>query len=95
MTEGTTKVCLDLLKADLGISHNKRDEYFTSLLTANEEELASKGIKLDEDRTSDVVLLAEYTAFNYRNRDTENEMPKNLALRIKNRKMKARCEYDG
>ena len=93
MTDETKNNVLSILKADLGISTTKRDEYFETLIESNEQDLRYKGIVLAEE-TADMVLLSDYTAWNYRSRDTQEEMPKNLSLRILNRKMKARVEHE-
>jgi hypothetical protein len=85
---------LSLLKIDLGISHTARDDLFTSKLQAADAELGGRGIVLDMSLTDDVVLLVDYTAWLYRNRDTEKAMPLHLVLRLNNRKVKGRAADD-
>lgn len=81
---------LILFKTALGVTHDKRDVYFCSVLEATLEELNERGIRLNLDEVEDSMLLADYAEFNYRNRDGEKNIPKNLDLRIRNRKAKGR-----
>lgn len=83
-----------LLKQDFGIKSDNRDVYFTSLLKAAEKELKRKGITLNLDSTDDQVLLADYTAWNYRNRQKDIGLSKNLQVRIRNRIIKERATRD-
>ncbi len=85
-------VALGLFKTALGVTHGKRDDYFISMLTAAHAELAGRGVVLDLDRVEDNMLLADYAEFCYRNRDGAKEMPRNLELRIRNRKARGRVD---
>lgn len=82
---------LALLKIALGVTHDKRDLYFRSMLIAAVNELDGRGITLDCEATEDNMLLADYCEFNYRNRDGDNVMPRNLDLRLRNRAAKGRA----
>lgn len=86
-------VALGLFKTALGVTHGKRDDYFISMLTAAHAELAGRGATLDLDRVEDNMLLADYAEFCYRNRDGAKEMPRNLELRIRNRKARGRVDH--
>lgn len=85
---------LSLFKLDLGINSNIKDVYFMSLLESTRKELESRGIYLDLSLINDTMLLVDYTTWNYRNRNEDNSMPKNLEIRLMNRKVKRRTEYD-
>lgn len=89
----TLKDVLDLLKIDLGITHTKRDVYFTKLIEASLGELSRKGIDIDVESadTDDVFLLVDYTAWNYRKRLENAPLAENLKLRIYNRKIRNRA----
>lgn len=84
-------VILQLLKTDLGICHNKRDEYFKKLIESCRLELKDKGIIIDENNTADVMLLADYAAWEYRKRTEDVPMAQHLKHRIRNRLVKGRA----
>lgn len=87
--------CLIMLKSDLGISHNARDDYLTSVLEACLKELASRGVSLDIDGSvEDEMLLSDYAAWRYRNRDKPISLAQNLQIRINNKKAKGRCKLN-
>lgn len=86
-------VSLSLLKQDLGISHNKRDEYLTKMLGSCYEELESRGVSLSQDSIDDEMLLADFAAWKYRSRDKDVPLANNLMIRIRNKQTKGRC-YD-
>lgn len=81
---------LKLLKYDLGVSGNQRDEYLLQCLSAANSELARKGVVLDLTAADDVMLLSDYTAYKYRHRTDDAPLPKNIQLRIRNRDTKSR-----
>lgn len=83
---------LILLKLDLSISHNKKDDYFEACLESADKELEEKGINLNLENVEDQMLLSDYTAWRYRNREKEVGISKNLNARIMNRKVKGRAE---
>jgi len=82
---------LQMFKIDLGITHIHRDGLLNNFLIAQQKELESKGITLDLTATEDVMLLSDYGAWNYRNRDKDVSLSKNLQLRIRNRNVKGRA----
>lgn len=83
---------LQLLKIDLGITHDKRDSYFTSLIAASKSELEGRIGKTLTDSTEDQMLIADYAAWNYRKRAEDIPLSANLLHRIRNRQVKARAE---
>lgn len=86
---------LKLLKADLGIKSTARDEYFSSLLKADFEEIKRKGVVLDLTAVEDQVLLSDYTAYKYRHRHENVSLARNIQLRIRNRIMRKRAQGGG
>lgn len=85
------ETALALLKTALGITHSKRDSYYTVMLASAYSDLRERGIALDLGEVEDNILLADYAEFNYRNRDGGKAMPLNLDLRLRNRKAKGRA----
>lgn len=83
---------LQMFKLDLGITHNMRDAYFTNLLNASASELERRGIDLDLTSADDIMLLSDFAAYNYRNREENVEISRNLRNRILNRQVKGRAE---
>lgn len=86
---------LELFKIALGVTHNARDGYYTSVLEATAAELNGRGISLDSSVVADVQLLVDYAEFNYRNRDGGKILPANLDIRIRNAKAKGRVDRAG
>lgn len=80
-----------LLKQDLGISHNKRDDYLTHLLETCLAELSDRGVSIEEGCIDDIMLLSDYAAWRYRNRDKDVPLANNLIVRIRNKQTKRRC----
>lgn len=73
---------LQLLKANLGITTDKRDAYLQFVLDSTQEELAKgKGIKFNTSEASS--FLIDYAAWRFRNRG-ESVMPRNLEYRMRN-----------
>lgn len=87
------EILLKLLKIDLGITHDKRDTYFNTLIEASIKELALKGINIDRDtaEADEQMLIVDYAAWIYRKRQEDIPISANLQWRIRNRKIKNRC----
>lgn len=83
---------LEMFKMDIGVAHDKRDTYFNKFLESQRKELECKGLKLDDSKTEDVMLLSDYAAWNYRKRNEDVGLSKNLTLRIRNRIIKERAK---
>lgn len=86
---------LKLFKIDMGITHNKRDEYYLSLIESSQKELERKGIYLKEESIDDVILLVDYSLWAYRKRQEDVPISNNLQIRIKNRIVLERSKEDG
>ena len=87
---------LKLFKINLGISHQAKDALFEGILDADNEELKRQGVILDLAKTDDVLLLVDYSAWNYRKRDENIPLSANLKARIARRKTRRRiADADG
>lgn len=76
---------LDLMKANLGISSNVRDNYLKAILQSVSSELEGKGITFNGIEDNDyLMLLVDYASWQYRTRG-EGVMPRNIQYRIRNR----------
>lgn len=85
MDETLLSNCLQLLKLDLGITHNLRDTYFTNLLGAAHTELSKMGVDLSSSTVEDMQLIVDYAVWNYRKRQEDTGLSRNLKFRIHNR----------
>jgi hypothetical protein len=83
---------LNLLKIDLGITHNLRDAFFIQLINGSQKEIERRGIKLDLKAADDQMLLCDYAAWSYRKRQEDIPLANNLQHRIRNRIIKERIE---
>lgn len=61
------------------------DPYFEARITAAAQELEGTGIKLDPDSTEDLLLVVDYTVWQYQSRDSQTGMPDWLRLRRRER----------
>ncbi|MDA1690238.1 MULTISPECIES: hypothetical protein [Bacillus] len=85
MNEQIKKNLLDLLKLDLGITHDLRDAYFNNLIVSSQHELKRMGIVLDFESIDDQMLIVDYAAWSYRKRQEDIPLSRNLQFRINNR----------
>ena len=76
---------LDLFKLDLGITHDLRDTYFSNLIKTANVELTKMGVDLTNYSAEDIQLIVDYAAWNYRKRQEDVGLPRNLKFRINNR----------
>jgi len=88
MDDQTKATLLELLKLDLGITHNLRDTYFNKFLVGSQQELERKGIDFDFSKDDDQLLVVDYAAWSYRKRQEDIPLSRNLQLRINNRLIK-------
>ena len=82
---------LKLLRLDLGISHDKRDDFLKPLIESSKVEIEQKGIGLDLSLVEDQMLLSDYAAWRYRKRTEDVPMSNNLRQRIRDRTIKRRA----
>ena len=80
---------LGLVKARLNrmASDTSLDEYLTQRIEAAEAELENTGISLT-DSADDLMLVVDYTVWQYQNRDNPGGMPDWLRLRRRERWLK-------
>ncbi len=78
------QTALDLVKARLNRLDENLDTYLVQRVQAAVEELTRIGIKLN-DSADDLMLVVDYTVWQYQNRDTPGAMPEWLRLRRRER----------
>lgn len=83
---------MNLLKIDLGITHNLRDAFFIKLLQGTMKEIERRGIKADLNSADDQMLICDYAAWVYRNRTEDVPLANNIQHRIRNRIIKERVD---
>ena len=93
---GTTNTALSLVKQRLNrlAADTSLDDYFTQRIAAAEAELAGTGISLT-DSADDLMLLVDYTVWQYQNRDSAGSMPDWLRLRRRERWLRQTREASG
>lgn len=89
-----TSEILTLVKQDLLITSNIRDEYIISIINSCKAEFSNRGIKLNENNIDDTLLLTDYVSWRYRHRESKLDMPEHLKLRIANKKLKGRLKIE-
>lgn len=82
---------MQLLKIDLGITHNARDTFFNALIISAENELIEKGIELNKALIDDQMLISDYAVWQYRKRQEDVPLSQSLQWRIRNRIVKGRA----
>lgn len=88
------ETALGLVKARLNrmASDTALDDYFSQRIEAAEAELENTGISLT-DSADDLMLVVDYTVWQYQNRDSAGAMPEWLRLRRRERWLK-QCQLD-
>lgn len=75
---------LELLKVNLGIMTDKRNEYLLAIIDSVISELESEqGIIIDNNDNLHIMFIVDYSAWRYRSRG-EGVMPRNLQFRLHN-----------
>jgi len=85
MSEETLAICLSLFKLDLGITHDLRDEIYINRIKTSELELKAKPIDLSKESSEDIQLIIDYALWQYRKRQDDVGLSRNLQFRINNR----------
>ncbi|MDY2986130.1 MAG: phage head-tail connector protein [Peptoniphilus sp.] len=76
---------LKLVKAQLGITINSRDEYLKAIIEGCKKELLNiQGIKIDETIPDDLMFLVDYSAWRYSSKDSDAGMPERIRWRLRN-----------
>lgn len=82
----TEQEILVLVKQNLDITYDYRDEYLVSLIATSEGSIHEEGITLDLEDAKDVNLVVMYTAYLFRKRAEDNPvMPRMLRYALNNR----------
>lgn len=76
---------LPLVKANLNITQNVRDEYLTAIINGVVEQLQNEqGLALDEADPYHLQFVVDFSAWRYRGRGEDGPMPQNLRFRLNN-----------
>lgn len=82
----TEQEILVLVKQNLDITYDYRDEYLVSLISTSESSIQEEGITLDLGDAKDVNLVVMYAAYLFRKRAEDNPvMPRMLRYALNNR----------
>jgi S-adenosylmethionine synthetase len=76
---------LNLLKLDLGITHQLRDSFFIQLLNGTIQEIERRGITIDKNSADDQMLVVDYACWTYRKRQEDIPLATNIQHRLRNR----------
>ena len=82
----TEQEILVLLKQNLDITYDYKDDYLVSLISASEISIKMEGATLDLGDSNDVNLVVMYAAYLFRKRAEDNPvMPRMLRYALNNR----------
>lgn len=85
---------LTLFKLNIGITSDAKKQLFEARITAAIQELARKGISINENDADDQMLVADLAAWIHEKRNSNEPIPMHIKERISDRKVKARCTTD-
>jgi hypothetical protein len=88
MAENETALLMVKQRLDMMPGINARDDYLDMRIKAAEGELERMGIHLDESNTADLMLLVDYVAWSFSNRDKPGGVPEWLKRRLRERWIK-------
>ena len=88
-TEENTALTLVKARLNRVAADTSLDAYFTQRINAARAELEGTGISLTDD-ADDLMLLVDYTVWQYQNRDSAGAMPEWLRLRRRERWLRER-----
>lgn len=75
----------ELVKMQLGISTNSRDDYIQAIIDGIIKELEEiQGLKLDETNTNHQMFIVDYAAWKYQSVGQDVGMPERLRFRLRN-----------
>lgn len=81
---------LEYLKADLQQRTSANDNYLAFLLDAAENAVNEEGVKNNEEKDYDLVVI-QYAAYLFRKRGSSNtEMPRFLRMKLNNMKLRGK-----
>lgn len=89
-------IILEILKSDLGIKHEKRDEYFKKLIQSAIKQLERKGVISENEYDVEYsILVSDLVSWNYRHRQENVPMAMNIQQRIRDRIVRLRTNASG
>ena len=81
----TNQEILSILKTDLEISSQSRDDYLEKIIISATTQIKREGIVIDSSSIDDGMLIERYAAFLYRKRREDGPMPRDLRRALNNR----------
>lgn len=76
---------LEMVKARLGISSDRRDPYLNSIISGVRDELKTlQGLNLDENNSYHLMFIVDYACYRYSNKGEQSGMPRHLQWRLHN-----------
>lgn len=85
MTTENMAIVMEMLKVDLGISTEAYDNRLGQYIDYAVEEITREGIVLDVSKPNDLNLIAMYSAWLWRKRDSGDGMPRMLRYALNNK----------
>lgn len=85
---------LMLFKLNIGVTSDAKKTLFEARIKSTIEELARVGVVIDEQSADDKILIADYAAWLYEKRDSNEPIPLHIEKRINRRKTRARSELN-
>lgn len=76
---------LNILKTQLGITTNARDEYLNAILNGVQSELQEiQGLVIDMTNPTHLMFIVDYAAWRYTSKGEDGGMPQRLHWRLRN-----------
>jgi hypothetical protein len=76
---------LKLVKNQLGITINSRDEYITAIIKGTLQELKEvQGLQLELDNNNELLFLVDLVAWRYDSKGEDKAIPERLYWRLRN-----------
>ena len=85
MTEEQFQTSLLLVKESIGFRSSNRDSFLTAIIKSVEKQLTEEqGITLDLGNEYHLMFLVDFSAWRYKNRDSDGAIPRHLQFRLHN-----------
>ena len=76
---------LELVKARLGITSSKRDDYLEAIISGVLAEIQEiQGIKIDDNNAVHLMFIVDYAVYRYENKGEHSGLPRHLQWRLHN-----------
>ncbi len=85
---------LMMFKLNIGVTSDAKKALFEARIKSTIEELERVGVVIDEQSADDQMLIADYAAWLYEKRDSNDPVPTHIEKRINRRKTRARSELN-